>query len=85
MIMDAIFDMPAVLLGSEPRACVSEKSPLTNRIRRHFARIKAANPSFRGVPLRREPGISINISGFRVRRIGPRLRADRWRRPGMTN
>jgi hypothetical protein len=26
----------------QPRACVAEKRPLTNRIRRHFARIKAA-------------------------------------------
>jgi len=26
------------------RACVAEKRPLTNRIRRHFARIKAVGP-----------------------------------------
>src|SRR5882757_5521544 len=31
----------AVALVVQPRACVAQKSPLTNRIRRHFARIKA--------------------------------------------
>jgi hypothetical protein len=30
-----------VALVVQPRACVAHKSPLTNRIRRHFARIKA--------------------------------------------
>jgi hypothetical protein len=33
--------MPVALVV-QPRACVAHKSPLTNRIRRHFARIKAA-------------------------------------------
>ena len=38
--MDAMTAVP-VALAMQPRACVAEKSPLTNRIRRHFARIKA--------------------------------------------
>src|SRR5712691_11078834 len=38
--MDAITLMPVALVV-QPRACVTHKRPLTNRIRRHFARIKA--------------------------------------------
>src|SRR6202158_6595915 len=33
--------MPVMRCPPRARACVAEKSPLTNRIRRHFARIKA--------------------------------------------
>src|SRR6266700_1020279 len=40
-MMDAIFLVPVALVV-QPRAYVPHKSPLTNRIRRHFARIKAA-------------------------------------------
>src|SRR4030088_988644 len=38
--MDAITLMPVALVV-QPRAYVTHKRPLTNRIRRHFARIKA--------------------------------------------
>src|SRR6266700_8420806 len=38
--MDAITLVPVALVV-QPRACVTHKRPLTNRIRRHFARIKA--------------------------------------------
>jgi hypothetical protein len=37
--------MPVALVV-QPRACLAHKSPLTNRIRRHFARIKAAGIGF---------------------------------------
>src|SRR5436305_10490384 len=39
-VMDAVIAVP---VGAMPcnRGCVAEKSPLTNRIRRQFARIKA--------------------------------------------
>ena len=40
-IMDAMIPVPVALVV-QPRAYVPEKCPLTNRIRRHFARIKAA-------------------------------------------
>src|SRR6266852_7812044 len=39
--MDAITFVPVALIV-QPQACVTQKRPLTNRIRRHFARIKAA-------------------------------------------
>src|SRR5882672_1132576 len=39
--MDAITFAPVALIV-QPQACVTHKRPLTNRIRRHFARIKAA-------------------------------------------
>src|ERR1700681_22948 len=38
--MDAITFVPVALIA-QPQACVTHKRPLTNRIRRHFARIKA--------------------------------------------
>ena len=38
--MDAITFVPVALVV-QPQACVTHKRPLTNRIRRHFARIKA--------------------------------------------
>src|SRR6267378_777502 len=38
--MDAITFAPVALIV-QPQAYVTHKSPLTNRIRRHFARIKA--------------------------------------------
>jgi len=38
--MDAITLVPVALVA-QPQACVTHKRPLTNRIRRHFARIKA--------------------------------------------
>src|SRR6266852_4082783 len=38
--MDAITFVPVALIV-QPQACVTHKRPLTNRIRRHFARIKA--------------------------------------------
>ena len=38
--MDAITFAPVALIV-QPQACVTQKRPLTNRIRRHFARIKA--------------------------------------------
>jgi hypothetical protein len=40
MIMDALIAMP-LAPAMQPRACLTEKNPLTNRVRRHFARIKA--------------------------------------------
>jgi hypothetical protein len=43
--MGAITLVPVTLVV-QPQACVTHKSPLTNRIRRHFARIKAAGIGF---------------------------------------
>ena len=40
-VMDADSDMPIGACHAA-KACVSETTPLTNRIGRHFARIKAA-------------------------------------------
>src|SRR5256885_6743469 len=40
MTMDALIAMP-LAPAVQPRACLTEKNPLTNRVRRHFARIKA--------------------------------------------
>src|ERR1700687_2427397 len=41
VVMDAMFVVPVVPCHATG-ACLAEKSPLTNRIRRQFARIKAA-------------------------------------------
>jgi len=41
LVMDAMNAVPPGAVPCNRGPCVAEKSPLTNRIRRHFARIKA--------------------------------------------
>jgi hypothetical protein len=60
-VMDAIIPVPVAPVV-QPRAYVAEKSPLTNRIRRHFARIKAVGSDCGGSWLPRPIGNSA-VSG----------------------
>jgi len=41
LVMDAVNAVPPGAVPCNRGPCVAEKSPLTNRVRRHFARIKA--------------------------------------------
>jgi len=41
LVMDAMNAVPPGAVPCNRGPCVAEKSPLTNRVRRHFARIKA--------------------------------------------
>src|ERR1700732_5035427 len=52
----------------QPHACLAEKNPLTNRIRRHFARIKAIRPDRGQSWLLREIEDGQDISEAKVRR-----------------
>src|SRR5258706_5965420 len=50
LVMDAMNAVPPGAVPCSRGPCVAEKTPLTNRVRRHFARIKAiaANHGYRG-------------------------------------
>src|ERR1700676_4398892 len=83
MVMDAMNAVLLWRLATKPPACVAEKSPLTNRVRRYFARIKAGPDRTRLIMVteaerdQTRPGVLREVSS-------PKLRKRQGCKPGRS-